>query len=163
MATVTQRNYIKFMAWIIPVVVMVLGCVAAALNTNARRGFGHVAFADGVVKHFVRVPSIGISLVPSPHGFAIGRPVVATFVFVAILMALLLSGFAVIGNLFADFRTISVFPVFVARAFLASTVSPIVCALVLLEFIGRFSFAANVASFGFHKNASCQLGVSACV
>lgn len=142
MATATQGNYIKFVSIIITVVVMIFRRVIAAIGTGETRRFRHGSCADGVVNKVVGFLCIGIR-----HVERSGVSVLA----------------AVFGSSSFDFGTSLVFSVFFAGAFFAAASTPTRDTRVFLELLQWSCCAAPNASFGFHKNASCQQGVSACV
>lgn len=161
MATVTQSNYIKFMTDSIAIVVMVVIGAFAAMNTGAFARFGHAIMTNGFFDHPVRLSSIGIPFVPSVNGLSIFRPIITAFVPIAIVIfARKLAVLAPFRFSFANRLSTLVFLVVLAFAVFATASASIQPVIAFSEFVKRLCFVASGALLGFHKNASCQLGVS---
>jgi hypothetical protein len=103
---------------------------------------------DGLVHKFMCLVCKWISFMPCIHRAPIARPVIAAFVTPTIFFGIALS-----------WPLLTYGP----ATLLAARVTPQWAASIFGEFIQWPSFAALSANFAFHKNAPCQLGVSACV
>lgn len=158
--TMTKGDYIQFMTFIIPIVMVVFGRGVTALSALALRGFGYLPLVNGLVKHFVGRPYVWVAFVPRFEGLTILRPVIATFVSIAILI--FAGGHSSLASLrfsLSDYLPTSIFLFILMLAVFAMVSAPMQSVESFSEIIQRFRFAALSTSL-FHKNASCQLGVS---
>ena len=154
MAAATQGNYIEFMIGIIPAMVMVVTGFPSAVRAWALGRLREIAASDCVRDCIVRAASKWIFSVPCLRRLSESVFVsafVSVFVSVSVSFAILLAA-----------SRVALVIEFVA-ALKAMRSAPVLVSLVFREFIQRLHLIALRAAFCFHKNASCQHGVNACV
>ena len=155
MTTTTERNDFKPESGIVPQMMMVMRGYVSALAAFLFPDFGKDASLDRTDYRMVSLCRLWILFVPLPKGCFISFVTCARRLLVSFLIVFLFEFFYL--------GTASVLLRYGLLANLAIGLASIASLSVSVELIQRLDFAALSTRFCFHKNASCQLGVSACV